>query len=139
MTEHGRSRRVNLKNALVQAVHYRAEGLQTHLLWRVRNHEWRTSRSGEPRFQAVLLRQTGLYRSGQKTFLATGGTAMVIRNQNSTKTRRMKEQRSCNNTEENGDHKRNLNMDHLILHLISESGKKMERNGINESVGAKRR
>jgi len=32
-----------------------------------------------------------------------------------------------------------LNMDHLKFHLISESGKKMKRNGINESNGAKRR
>jgi hypothetical protein len=64
---------------------------------------------------------------------------MVIRNQNSTKTGRRKEQMSCNNTEEYGDYKRKLNMDHLILHLISESGKKMERNRINASDGAKRR
>jgi hypothetical protein len=64
---------------------------------------------------------------------------MMIRNQNSTKRGRRIEQKSCKNTEENGDHKRKLNMDHLILHLISESGKKMERNGINESDGAKRR
>ena len=122
-------------------LHYRAEGLQTHLRWRVRNREWRTSRSGDPRFQAVLLRQTRLYRSGQKTSLATGGTAIVIINQNSTKTGRRKEQRSCNNTEGNGDHKRKLNMYsyHLILNLISESGKKMERNEVNKSDGAKRR
>jgi len=64
---------------------------------------------------------------------------MVIRNQNSTKTGIRKEQRSCNNTEENCDLKRKLNMDHLILHLILESSKQMERNGINESDGAKRR
>jgi hypothetical protein len=32
-----------------------------------------------------------------------------------------------------------LNMDHLKYHLISEPSKKMERNGINESDGAKRR
>jgi hypothetical protein len=31
-----------------------------------------------------------------------------------------------------------LNMDHLKTHLISELSKKMERNGINESNGAKR-
>jgi len=59
---------------------------------------------------------------------------MVIRNQNSTKTGRRKEQRSCNNTEENCDHKRILNMDHLILHLILESSKQMERNGINDPM-----
>ena len=34
---------------------------------------------------------------------------------------------------------RKLNTDHLKFHLISESGKKMERNGINESDGANRR
>jgi hypothetical protein len=34
---------------------------------------------------------------------------------------------------------RNLNIDHLKSHLISELSKKMERNGINESDGAKRR
>jgi hypothetical protein len=34
---------------------------------------------------------------------------------------------------------RKVNMDHLKLHLILELGKKMERNGINESNGAKRR
>jgi hypothetical protein len=33
---------------------------------------------------------------------------------------------------------RKLNMDHLEFHLILESGKKMERNGINESDGTKR-
>jgi len=64
---------------------------------------------------------------------------MVIRNPNSTKTGRRKEQRSCNNTEENGNHMRKRNVVHLIFHLILESGKKMERNGINESDGDKRR
>jgi len=34
---------------------------------------------------------------------------------------------------------RKLNMDHFRFHLISESGKKMERNGISESDGANRR
>ena len=33
---------------------------------------------------------------------------------------------------------RRLNLDHLTFHLILESGKKMERNGINDSDGAKR-
>jgi len=64
---------------------------------------------------------------------------MVIRKQNTSKPGIWREQSSSNSTEENGDHKRKLNMDHLILHLISESGKKTERNGINESDGAKRR
>jgi len=34
---------------------------------------------------------------------------------------------------------RKLNMDHLKVHLTSESSKKMERNWTNESDGAKRR
>jgi len=34
---------------------------------------------------------------------------------------------------------RKCNMDHLKVHLISESGKKMERNGIKESDGGNRR
>jgi hypothetical protein len=34
---------------------------------------------------------------------------------------------------------RKLNMEHLKFHLISEPSKKMERNGIKESDGAKRR
>jgi len=33
------NRGVNLKNPLVQSVHYRAGGLQMHLRWRVRNRE----------------------------------------------------------------------------------------------------
>jgi len=38
--EHGGSRGVNLgKNPLVQGVHYRAEELQMHLRWRIRNKE----------------------------------------------------------------------------------------------------
>jgi hypothetical protein len=34
---------------------------------------------------------------------------------------------------------RKLNVEHLESHLISELSKKMDRNGINESDGAKRR
>jgi hypothetical protein len=34
---------------------------------------------------------------------------------------------------------RKLNMDQLIFHPVSELGKKLERNGINKSIGAKRR
>ena len=34
---------------------------------------------------------------------------------------------------------RKLYVDHLQFHLISEPGKKMERNGINESDGANSR
>ena len=105
LTEHGRSRRVNFwKNPLDQGAHYRAEGVQTHLRWQVRNQEWWNSRSGYPWFQAGLLRQAGQYHSGQKTLLATYATEMVIRNQNSTKPGRRKEQRSSNCTEENSNH-----------------------------------
>ena len=61
-------------------------------------------RSGEPRIQAGLLRQAGLYSSGQKTFLATGGTALIIRKQNcNTQPGRRKEQRSPDSNEENGN------------------------------------
>lgn len=51
----------------------------------------------------MLLRQVGLYSSGQKTSLATGGTAMVIRKRNSTKPGRRREQRSSNSTVGNGN------------------------------------
>ena len=91
------------KNTLVQGVHYRAERLQTHLLWRVRTQERLSSRSGNPRFQAALLRHAGLYSSGQKTSLATGGRAMVFGKQY-TKPGRRTLQRSSNNTEGNGTH-----------------------------------
>jgi len=75
-----------------------------HLRWRVRNQERRTSRSGDSRIQAALLRQAGLYCSGQKTSLATRGTAMMNRKQNwNTQPGRRKEQRSSNSTEENGN------------------------------------
>ena len=76
-----------------------------HLRWRVRNQEGRTSRSGDPRIQAALLRQAALYCSGQKTSLATRGTAMMIRKINyNTQPGRRKEQRSSDSTEENGNH-----------------------------------
>jgi len=104
--EHGGSRGVNLekKNPLVQGVHYRAEWLQMHLRWRVRNQERWTSRSGDPRIQAALLRQAGLYRSGQKASLATRGTATMIRKQDNIQPGKRKEQRSSDSTEENGNH-----------------------------------
>jgi hypothetical protein len=60
--------------------------------------------SGYPRNQAALLRQAGLYRSGQKTSLAARGTAMMIRKQYSTKPGRRKEQRDFGSTEKNDDH-----------------------------------
>ena len=55
---------------------------------RVRNQERRTSSSGDPLFQAALLRHAGLCCSGEKIFLATGETAMVIRKNKTFKTRR---------------------------------------------------
>jgi len=61
-------------------------------------------RSGNPRIQAALLRHARLYCSGQKTSLATHGTAMMIRKQNNTQPGRRKEQRSSDSTEENGNH-----------------------------------
>jgi len=63
---------------------------------------------------------------------------MMILKQNSTKPGRRKEQRSSNSTEENGNHTKESQHDHLKFHLILESGMKMERNGINKSDGAKR-
>jgi hypothetical protein len=59
---------------------------------------------GDPWFQAALLGQAGLYCSGWKISLATCGTAMMIRKQDSTKPERMKEQRASNSTEKNGNH-----------------------------------
>ena len=46
----------------------------------------------------------GLYRSGQKTSLATRGTVMLIRKQDTTQPGRRKEQRSSGSIEENGNH-----------------------------------
>ena len=59
---------------------------------------------GDPRIQTALLRQAGLYRSGQKTSLATGGRAMMIRKKENTKSGRRKEQRSSDSIEENDNH-----------------------------------
>jgi hypothetical protein len=53
------------------------------------NQERRTSSSGDPLFEAALLRQAGLYCSGEKIFLATCETAMVIRKKH-LKTKRKK-------------------------------------------------
>jgi hypothetical protein len=64
---------------------------------------------------------------------------METRKQNDTKTRRRKEQRSSNSPEDNGNHTEETHVDHLKSHLMSEPSKKMERNGINVSDGAKRR
>jgi hypothetical protein len=64
---------------------------------------------------------------------------MVTRKQNSTKPGRRREQRSSNSTEESGDHTEDTQHGPSQFQLISKPGKKMERNGINESDGAKRR
>jgi len=70
-----------------------------------------------------------LYCSGQKTSLATRGTAMMIRkkiiihNQEEGKRRSLLTALKRMVTV-----LRKLNMDHLKIHLTSESGKKMERN-----------
>jgi len=61
-------------------------------------------RSGDPWIQAALMRQAGLYHSGQNTSLANHGTAMMIRKQDNTQPGRRKEQRSSDSTEENGNH-----------------------------------
>jgi hypothetical protein len=61
---------------------------------------------------------------------------MVIRKKY-YKTRKMES--SSKNTEDNGEHKRKLKMDHLMLNLMLESGKKMESNRIKESDGGKGR
>jgi hypothetical protein len=95
-------------------------------------------KSGNPQFQAALLQQAGLYCSGQKTSLATHATAMVIRKQNSIKPERRKERRSLTALKVIVTIMRKLNMDHFKFHLISELGKKMERNGILKSDGTKR-
>ena len=99
-----------------------------HLRWRVRNQERRTSRSGDPRIQAALLRQAALYCSGQKTSLATRGTAMIRKQYYNTQPGRRKEQRSSDSMKRMVTILRTLNMDHLKVHLTSESGNKMERN-----------
>ena len=87
------------------------------------NNNNNASRSGDPRIQAALLRQAGLYRSGQKTSLATRETPMIIHNQEEGKSRgpltALKRMVII---------PRKRNMDHLKVHLTSESGKKMERN-----------
>ena len=99
------------------------------LRWRVRTRKRRTLRSGDPRIQEALLRQAGLYCSGQNTSLATPGTAMMIRKRNcNTQPGRRKEQRSSDSTKENGNRNEETHTDHLKVHLTSETGKKMERN-----------
>jgi len=59
--------------------------------------KWRPSDSSS------LTAAGGLYCSGQKTSLATGGTAMMIRKQDNTQPGRKKEQRYSDSTEENGN------------------------------------
>jgi len=64
---------------------------------------------------------------------------MVIRKQNSTKPGRRKEQRSSNSTEENGNHTEETQHGSSQIPPNIGVGHKMERNGINESNGAKKR
>jgi hypothetical protein len=52
---------------------------------------------------------------------------------------RRKEQRSSDSTEKMVTTPKKLNVDHLKSHLISEPNKRMERNGIKDSDGVKRR
>jgi len=100
-----------------------------HLPWSVRSQEERTSR-----FQAVLLRQAGLYCSGQKTSVATVSiAAMVIRKQNNTTPGCRKEQRSSQSTEENGNNTEETQ--HEAPPIPPNIGGGQE-NGINETDGA---
>ena len=59
-------------------------------------------------------------------YLATGETAMEIKKKNS-KPRGMKEQRSSNSTEENDNYSGGTQYGPLKFHLLSESGRKMEK------------
>jgi len=106
-------------------MHYRAQGLQTYLRWRVRNQERRTSSSGVPLFQAALLRQAGLFGSGEKIFRATYETAMVIRKQNIQNQEEGKCRGPLTAPKRMVTIPGELNMDHLKFHIILESGKKM--------------
>ena len=98
------------------------------LRWRVRNQERRTWRSVDPRIQAALLRQAGINRSVQKTSLATLEIAMMIRKQDNTQPGRRKEQSPLTALKRMVTIPRKLNVDHLKVHLTSETGKKIERN-----------
>jgi hypothetical protein len=60
--------------------------------------------SADHPYNIIIIIQERLYRSGQKTSLATRGTATVIRKQDNTQLGRKKEQRSSDSTEENGNH-----------------------------------
>ena len=74
----------------------------------------------------------GLYRSGQKTSVATRGTVMVIRKQDNTQLGRKKEQRSSDSTEENGNHTEETqhgpSQSPLNIGVGHENGTKMEQN-----------
>ena len=115
------------KKSLVQGVHYHAEGLEMHLRWRVRNQESWTSRSGDPRIQAALLRQAGLYCSGQKIYLATRGTAMMIVKQHNTQPGRRKAQRSSESTEDNGNRTEDTQHGPLNIGVGQENGNKLNK------------
>jgi len=70
--------------------------------------------------------------------LATCGTAMVIRKQNGAKTGRRKQQISSNNKEENGNHTKETQHGQFQIPPVSEPGKKVERNGINDLIEPRR-
>ena len=64
----------------------------------------------------------------QKTFLATRGTAIMIRKKDNTQPGRRKEQRSSAALKRMVTPPGKLNMDHFKVQLTSETGKKMESN-----------
>jgi len=78
-------------------------------------------KSGDTRIEAALLRQVGLYCSGQKTYLASRGTAMMIRKPHfNTQAERRKEQNFSDSAEENGN--RNEETQHGPLQSPSHIG-----------------
>jgi len=91
-----------------------------HLPWRVRKKEQWNSR-----FQVALQRQEGLYCSGQKTSLATGESAMVIRKKIVKHQEEGKSRVPVTSLKRMVTIPRKFNMNHHQFHLISETGKKM--------------
>jgi hypothetical protein len=80
-----------------------------------------------------------MYCSRQKTSLATSGTAMVILNKIVQNQEEGKSRDPLAALMKVVTIPRKLNKDHLKFYLTLELGKKMERNGINKSNGAKGR
>jgi hypothetical protein len=141
LTEHGGSGGVNLeKKSLVQGVYYRSDGLQTHLLWRVRNKKPWTPRNGNPWFQVALLWQAGQYHSGQNITLATRGTAMTMKTNNDKRTARWSRQQSSNGQfTENGNHTEKTQHGPTPVPPNIRLTMTQETNVINGSDGAKRK